>query len=66
MLIISSPLDALIPLDTIAGLAVANVIAVITLLVLCFLAGLATKSLYVKRIQESIDSKMKILIPDTR
>ena len=63
MLIISSPLDALIPIDTIAGLAVANVIAVITLLVLCFLAGLATSSIYVKRIQESIDSKLKILIP---
>ena len=63
MILITDPLDNLIPVDTIGGFAVANIIAVISLLFVCFLAGLAARSVYVKRFQESIDSKLKILIP---
>lgn len=63
MIIVTDPLDELVPVDTIGGFAVANMIAVISLLLVCLLAGLAAKSVYFKRINKSIDSKLKILLP---
>lgn len=63
MMVIAAPLDSLIPVDTIGGIALANILALILVIVICFLAGLAAKSLYAKRIHQSIDSKLKLMIP---
>ena len=63
MMIIAAPLDSLIPIDQIGGVALANILAWILVIIICFLAGLAAKSLYAKRIYESIDSKLRLLIP---
>jgi uncharacterized membrane protein len=63
MMVIAAPLDSLIPVDQIGGVALANILALILVIIICFLAGLAAKSLYAKRIHESIDSKLRLFIP---
>jgi len=63
MTVIAAPLDSLIPVDKIGGIAIANLLALILVIIICFLAGLAAKSLYAKRIHESIDSKLRLFIP---
>ncbi len=63
MMVIAVPLDSVIPADNIGGIALANLLALVLLIVVCFLAGLAAKSLYAKRIHESIDSKLRLFIP---
>jgi len=63
MMVIAAPLDSLIPVDKIGGIAIANLLALILVIIICFLAGLAAKSLYAKRIHESIDSKLRLFIP---
>ncbi len=63
MMVIAAPLDSLIPIDTIGEVALANILALILVIIICFLAGLAAKSLYAKRIHESIDSKLRLFIP---
>jgi len=63
MMLVSVPIGSLIPVDEIAGIAIADLLALISVIIICFLAGLAAKSLYAKRIHESIDSKLRLLIP---
>jgi uncharacterized membrane protein len=62
-MVIAAPLDSLIPVDTIGGIALANLLALALVIIICFLAGLAAKSLYAKRIYKSIDSKLRLFIP---
>lgn len=40
-MLVAGPLDNLIPEETIAGIALANIIAIVLILVVCFVAGLA-------------------------
>ena len=43
MMVIAQPLAAWIPVDTIGGIALANLIAIAAVIVLCFLAGLVAR-----------------------
>jgi uncharacterized membrane protein len=43
-MLLATPLDGLIPLKSVAGIALANIIAVILILAICFAAGLAANS----------------------
>ena len=63
MRLVSVPIGSVIPVGKIAGIAIADLLVLISVIIICFLAGLAAKSLYVKRIRESIDSKLRLLIP---
>jgi len=63
MMIIAVPLDSLIPVDNIGGIALINILALISLIVICFLAGLVAKSIFAKRIHQSLDSKLRLMIP---
>ncbi len=63
MMIVAVPLDSFIPADRIAGVALANLLAILLVIVVCFLAGLAAKSIYAKRLHQSIDSKLKLMLP---
>ncbi len=63
MMLIATPLDSFIPIDRIGGVALANVLAISLVIVVCFLAGLAAKSIYAKRLHQSIDSKLKLMLP---
>jgi uncharacterized membrane protein len=63
MKFIAEPLDALIPLDSIGGFALVNVIAALAIILSCFLAGLAAQSSRGRSISGSVDEKLQVLIP---
>ncbi len=62
MMLVVQPLADWIPIDSVGGVALANVIAVAVLLAICFLAGLASRlavaSNFVKRLESDIVSKI--------
>ncbi len=62
MITVAEPMADLLPVDTIGGVALANVIAVLAIIVLCFLAGLlarhALAGAFVKTIETRILAKM--------
>ena len=39
-MLLAAPLDGLIPLERVAGIALANIIAIVLILAICFAAGL--------------------------
>ena len=63
MLQVAEPIGELIPIESIGGVALANIIVVLLILVICFIAGLfATKKVFT-RFQEYIESKILLKIP---
>ncbi len=56
MVRVATPLAEWLPLDTIGGIAKANLLAVIAIAVFCFMAGLLSKSLLASRLVESLES----------
>lgn len=55
MLIVADPLADVIPVDSIGGIATANIIALLAILVICLLAGLAARTGPVQRLAERIE-----------
>ncbi len=62
-ILIAKPVDAVIPVETVAGVAFVNVVAILLILVLCFLAGLLAKSGLLGRRVERVDNLMIDAIP---
>jgi uncharacterized membrane protein len=60
---LAKPLAAWVPLDTVAGVALADIIAALGIIVLCFLAGLAARSSVVKNFVNSLESRFLYSIP---
>lgn len=58
MLLLAMPLDALIPVDTVGGVALANLLAIVAVLAFCFVAGVIAKSSPAKRAYGYIDSDL--------
>ena len=63
MIVFAKPLESLIPFETIGGIAVINILAILIMILLCFLAGLFSKSTAGKRAFNSLDSKLLTLLP---
>lgn len=63
MIVVAKPLVKTIPLDSIGGIAVINILAVLLVVLLCFLAGLLARSSAGKRSFMWIDSKLIMMIP---
>lgn len=63
MLKVAKPLSAWIPLDAIGGVALANILAVLAILLCCFFAGIIAKGDTAKRILKSIESTLLVAIP---
>ena len=63
MLNVAVPLGEIIPVDSVGGVAVANVIAVVAILVICFIAGLIGGSNLGQNIFKYLDDKLSLLIP---
>ena len=63
MLLVAVPLDRLIPIETIGGVALSNILAVLCIFVACFLAGLVAKSKLGKSTFNFIDAKLLLLFP---
>lgn len=60
---LATPLAAWIPMDTIGGLALANVLAIVILLVLCYGAGLLTRKAFGRAISEGVETKLHAIYP---
>jgi uncharacterized membrane protein len=60
---LARPLTAWVPMDRIGGVAVANLIAIAGIIVLCFIAGLVARSGVVTRYINSLESRFLYSIP---
>lgn len=63
MLKVAKPLSAWIPLDAIGGVALANILAVLAILLCCLIAGILAKGPNAKRLLSSVESKLLVAIP---
>lgn len=60
---VARPLEKIVPLESIGGIAVIHILAVLLLVLLCFLAGLAARSTLGRHAFSWLDSKLIMLIP---
>ena len=56
-------ISEILPFETIAGIAVVNLVALVMIVMLCFLAGHIARSHLGKKISTSVESKMLALVP---
>lgn len=63
MLLIAEPLADVVPMDSIAGVATANVIAVFAILLACFVAGLIARTRSVTRLAEKLERAILSKLP---
>ena len=56
MLKVARPIDKLIPIESIGGIAFANLLALLAVLVICFVAGVAARSPLAKKFYRAIDN----------
>ena len=63
MMMVAEPVAEWIPVDSIGGVALANVIVVIGLGLVCFLAGLVARGTVVRAAVESLESKVLSKLP---
>jgi uncharacterized membrane protein len=63
MMIIAQPLAAWVPVDTIGGIALANLIAIAAVIILCFLASLIARHALAGKMVKTLESKVLMKIP---
>ena len=63
MMLVAVPLDKLIPIESIGGVALSNILAVLCTFAGCFLAGLVAKSKMGKTTFNLIDAKLLLFFP---
>jgi uncharacterized membrane protein len=63
MMVIAQPLAAWIPVETIGGIALANLIAIVAVILLCFLAGLVARHALAGKLVKTLESKVMMKIP---
>ena len=60
---VAEPLDGMIPIEAVGGVALANILAVAIILLACFLAGVVATRTWGKRLYGKIDEWLLNLIP---
>ncbi|MCO4821543.1 MAG: DUF502 domain-containing protein [Flavobacteriaceae bacterium] len=63
LILLAKPLEKLIPLDSIGGIAVANILVVLLLVIICFLAGILSTGKIMTKIQNGIENKILKKLP---
>jgi uncharacterized membrane protein len=63
MLLIAEPMADWMPVDTIGGVALANLIAILAIIVICFIAGLIARNALASGVIKSLESKVLMKIP---
>jgi uncharacterized membrane protein len=58
MMRVAEPIGALIPIDYVGGVALANILAVLAIALVCFMAGLIAKSGLARKAYRSLDSTL--------
>jgi uncharacterized membrane protein len=61
MLIVAEPLDELIPIDQVGGVAFVNLLALLAIILVCFIAGIIAKSALAKKAYRSLDNLLMIV-----
>lgn len=62
-MLVAAPLDKLIPIERVAGVALANLLAIILILVVCFLAGLIARDGLASKQVKRLDEAMIDIVP---
>ncbi|UCD67336.1 MAG: DUF502 domain-containing protein [Betaproteobacteria bacterium] len=60
---LATPFSEWIPLDSIGGIAIANIVTVILVLVISFVAGLVGTSVWGRQVQQSLEEKLLLIFP---
>ena len=60
---IAKPLAAVLPVDMIGGLAVANVLAIVLLLLICFVAGLLARLALARKAVDALEANVLARLP---
>ena len=63
MIVVARPLEKMIPLEKIGGIALIHILAVLLIVIICFIGGLFARSSAGKRSFAWLDSKLIMLIP---
>lgn len=63
MMVVAKPVDKLIPLESVGNVAFVNILAALAILLSCFLAGMAARSAWGRKIFEGADEKLRLFIP---
>jgi uncharacterized membrane protein len=58
---VAKPFSALIPLDTVGGVAIANLLAILAILLCCLIAGMIAKGDAAKRLLKSTEEKLLVI-----
>ena len=58
---VAKPFSGLIPLDTIGGVAIANILAVLAILLCCLIVGIIAKGDAAKRLLKSTEEKLLVI-----
>ncbi len=60
---VAEPMAGWLPTDTVGGIALANIIAALVLVILCFLAGLTARHAMASAFVESLETRFLVSIP---
>jgi uncharacterized membrane protein len=63
MVLIAEPMADWLPVETIGGIALANLIAVVAIILVCFLAGLVARNAMASGLVKTLESKVLMKIP---
>jgi len=63
MLVIAAPMANWLPVDTVGGIALANLIAIVAIILVCFLAGLVARNALASGLVKTLESKVLVKIP---
>jgi uncharacterized membrane protein len=63
MMLIAEPMAAWLPIDSIGGVALANIIAVAAVIAICFLAGLVARHALAGAFVKNLESKVLVNVP---
>ena len=61
MVKVAKPFSALIPLDTIGGVALADILAILAILLCCLIVGIIAKGDAAKRLLKSTEEKLLVI-----
>ncbi len=63
MVLIAEPMADWLPIDTIGGVALANLLAILAIVLICFLAGLIARNALASGVIKKLESKVLMKIP---
>lgn len=63
MVMVAKPFANYLPIDTIQGVAIVNILAVVAGILVCFIAGILAKSFLVTKVVKKIEAKILHFIP---